>query len=125
MNKPGRAILLLQVISSTTVYAYESTLEQNLRAAASPEDVLLTLDNFSDAVTAAYGKKLMDESKNLILVLDVQASDQKLGSLLGILNHLIRRTDIRCFHNGECKQLTPFYSKWKSQMFRSVDELAL
>ncbi|RED99567.1 hypothetical protein [Marinoscillum furvescens] len=122
MDKPARTFLLFQVIPSTTDYAFGSELEQALRAALTPNDTLLTLDNFSDAVTVAYAKKLLNESTEISVILDIQDTDQPGGAITPLLNYL-HKHPVTCFYHTESRFLKPFLTKWKATRFEGHEEL--
>lgn len=107
MESQNRAIILLQYLNNRKAFNFASPVIHILEREKGPADVLYSVDNFSDSLTVHYAKALMDQSKNILLVCDLNKAEQP-GSLLAVLNYAVKKKNTKLIVIGKSPILQPF-----------------
>lgn len=122
MTTSIRTIILLQFIVTSSDYDFRSPALVLLEKVKKSDDTLFTLDNLSESVTLHYAKSLIDGPEEIILVCDLSAGGS-LGPFQGLLNHCLRKKNVRLISIGESEPLKPFIHHMKGKVVSYVDDL--
>lgn len=122
MKSQTRAILLLQYFENKESFSFASPVLTFLEQEKGQNDVIFSLDNFSDNLTSHYAKKLIEEAQETFLICDLNGADQ-LGPLQAILNYCVKKKNVKLLSIGENRLLKPFMNFLEGEVIADVEGL--
>lgn len=88
-----------------------------------PEFEVIDFDNYSDATLLTYIDKLLDKSEKLIVVLELNETEE-LGNVPVFLRKLIKfRKKLQIFYSGEHNHLKKIILPYKAVKITKVEEV--
>lgn len=121
MSHISHSYILIQYLEDAHQYQFENELEIEIKSRLEENEVLFTLDNFSDSTSLHYTGELLKAGK-VTIICDFK-SDTALGKTNAILNQAIKHPDVRLFSNQDNKVLKPFMIRLKGKMYKNVEEI--
>lgn len=122
MKRPAHRILLLQVVRNPHSVDFSDELIQLLQAKKSSEQPFFVLDNHSEGTTVHLAKKLIEDSENLLVIVEVK-EEATLGPLQGLLHSLLKQENVTLCVKGHHPQVIPFIQLLKGSYFERAEEL--
>lgn len=107
MTMSSRAIIFLQHVTTPEQSGFDSPVLTALQAAKKPEEVLFSMDNFSDQVTRHYALELIKRSEEVMLICDLSGATT-FGQLQAVLNFAVKHKNVRLVSVGTHSLLEPF-----------------
>lgn len=116
--------LIIQFLESALSFNFDQPVESLVRRIKQENDVVLNLDNFSDALTKQGAIRLISESDDLTIICDFSQENATTTGVSSLFNSTIKKQNVRLLTSDTPKTLTPFLIRLKAQRYESYEELA-
>lgn len=115
--------LIIQFLDSALSFNFDQPVEALVRRIKQGDDVVLSLDNFSDALTIQGAIRLISESYELTIICDFSQENASGTGLSALFNSTIKKKNVRLLTNNEPIALKPFFVRLKAEKYRNYQEL--
>lgn len=115
--------LIIQFLDSALSFNFDQPVESLVRRIKQEDDVVLSLDNFSDALTIQGAIRLISESNELTIICDFSQENAAATGLSALFNSTIKKQNVRLLTNNEPIALKPFFVRLKAEKYRNYQEL--
>lgn len=122
MKQEPRAIILLQYLKEPAAFIFTSPVTEALEQAKRPDDVLFSVDTYSDSITSHYAMQAIQKSNQTVLVCDLQDAE-RLGAHQVILNACRKKKNLTLISLGAAPIIKPFISMMNGTIITKPDDL--
>jgi len=109
--------LIIHFLEDKLSFDFNNELEATIKRKAADHDVIMSMDNFSDAVTTQAALRLIKESDQLMVICDVATEEVDLGAGLSLLNALAKKQNVRLLTNRIHPKLAPVFKRLKGEVY--------
>ncbi|MFY0608185.1 MAG: hypothetical protein JXR10_15820 [Cyclobacteriaceae bacterium] len=122
MSDKNRLFILIEFYQDKIHYDFTNDLELMIQSRKGANDTLITMDNFSDAITVHQIQNLVKQHDDITVINFYKAEVETLGASMGLINAAFKQK-ARFFSNYESKALKPIMTSTKGLYFENPAHL--